>query len=213
MVSTMDEVMREPHFRVVIFGSARIREGTHQYKQIYALAKRVGELGLDLVTGGGPGLMDAAMSGHFDGKKGADVHGIGLQIRLPKEQRDSKHLDIKEEFSRFAPRLDTFVALADVVIVAPGGVGTMLELAYVWQLMQVHQMRKIPIILLGDMWPDFVRWVREWPLKHKLLDRGDVDMLYLAKDSGDAMRLITLAHEQFAKRGRVSPDIPADRPL
>jgi predicted Rossmann-fold nucleotide-binding protein len=135
------------------------------------------------------------------------LHGIGLQIKLPHEQRDSKHLDIKAEFSRFSQRLDTFVALADVVVVAPGGVGTMLELCYVWQLMQVHQTRKLPIILLGDMWPEFVAWVRHWPLKHKMLDKMDVDMLYLAKDSGEAMRIIGAAHDEF-KRG---PSVSAPR--
>lgn len=197
MVASLEQEMHTNHFRVVIFGSARIKEGTKQYKQIYNLAKLIGAEGYDVVTGGGPGLMDAAMSGHFDGRKDSSVHGIGLQIKLPKEQADSKHLDVKAEFSRFSERLDTFMMLANVVVVAPGGVGTLLELLYTWQLMQVKQTCKIPIILLGDMWPEFLAWIKKWPLKHKLLDNVDFDLIYLAKDSGEAMQHIIVAHKEF----------------
>lgn len=198
-MSRIESEMHERHFRVVVFGSARIKPGTRDYNRIYSLARMIGEEGMDLVTGGGPGLMDAAMSGHFAGKKDGNVHGIGLQIRLPKEQHDSRHLDIKQEFSRFSQRLDTFMVLANVVVVAPGGVGTMLELLYTWQLMQVHHTCKLPIVLLGDMWPGFLSWVKRWPLQHGLLDEQDLELLHVAKNCRDAMKIIRKAHELYRK--------------
>ena len=205
MTADLDREITNHHFRVVLFGSARIKEGTKAYRQIYALARMIGAEGFDIVTGGGPGLMDAAMSGHNAGRKDASVHEIGLQIKLPNEQRDSSHFDIKEEFSRFSPRLDTFMLLGNAIVVAPGGVGTLLELAYTWQLMQVQQTCKVPVILLGDMWPEFIAWIKKWPLKHKLLNKEDLDLLYLAKDEQEAMRLVKLAHEIFMRNGTNVP--------
>jgi uncharacterized protein (TIGR00730 family) len=178
--------LRSDHFRVVIFGSARLAKDSKEYELVHDLARRIGQEGMDVVTGGGPGLMDAAMSGHFTGKREGS-HEIGLQIKLPREQQDSSHFDIKAEFSRFSQRLDTFMALANAVVVAPGGVGTLLELLYTWQLAQVKMARTIPIILLGEMWPEFIEWIRKWPLRHKLLDAADLDLLYLATDADDAM--------------------------
>ncbi|MFH0896727.1 MAG: LOG family protein, partial [Candidatus Bathyarchaeota archaeon] len=127
------EGYNKKRFRVVIFGSARLEKGDPNWNLIYDLAKRIAEEDVDIVTGGGPGLMSAASEGHYAGDVGRTIQSIGLQIRLPKEQRDALHLDIRKEFSRFSERLDNFIELANAVIVAPGGVGTMLEFFYTWQ--------------------------------------------------------------------------------
>ncbi len=189
------------HFRVVIFGSARLQPGSHDYKRIYRFAKKIGENGWDVVTGGGPGLMDAAMSGHFAGRRDNRAHEIGLQIRLPREQIDSRHFHVKKEFARFSDRLDTFMMLANVAVVAPGGVGTLLELLYTWQLIQVHHTVRIPIILMGDMWPEFVDWIKKWPLKQRLLDPQDVDLLYCAENDDQALEIIQQAYDEFKAGG------------
>ena len=100
------------HFRVAIFGSARIKPNDPRYKQIYSLAKRIASAGFDVVTGGGPGIMEAANKGHREGrKKGKHVHSFGLNIMLPMEQSANKHLDIKKDFKRFSERLDYFMNL------------------------------------------------------------------------------------------------------
>jgi len=151
MSPNIREEIMEDNFRVVIFGSARIKEGTKEYERIFNLARMIGKEGMDVVTGGGPGLMDAAMSGHNVGRKDGKGHEIGLQIKLPHEQQDSKHFDVKEEFERFSDRLDTFASLANVIVVAPGGIGTALELFYTWQLAQVNHTCKTPIILVGNI--------------------------------------------------------------
>ena len=197
MKADSSEEYSKKRFRVVIFGSARIERGDPNWNLIYDLAKKIAEEGIDVVTGGGPGLMEAASEGHYAGDIGKNVQSIGLQIKLPKEQRDSLHLDIKKEFYSFSDRLDNFIELANAVIVAPGGVGTMLEFLYTWQLMQVKMIVDIPIILLGDMWLDFIHWIREWPLKNELLKQEDVDMLCLVSDNENALTIIKKVHNKF----------------
>lgn len=184
------------HFRVVIFGSARIKPESPHYQLIRSLAEQIAQEGMDVVTGGGPGLMDAASRGHFEGRKGNDVHTIGLQIHLPHEQMDSSHLDIKKEFLHFTNRLDTFLQLSDCIVVAPGGVGTLLELFFAWQLMQVGHRPKMPIILLGEMWPDLLEWLRRWALREHLLDPIDMDVLHIAKTVPEAMSIINKTRNQ-----------------
>ena len=194
-----DKVYEEEHFRVAIFGSARIKKGDPNYKLIFNLAKMISSAGMDIVTGGGPGLMTAASEGHHAGRKGKNIHSIGLMINLPKEDIEATHLDIKKEFNRFSSRLDNFMRLSNAVVVAPGGVGTLLELIYTWQLMQVKHICNVPIILFGDMWFDLVRWIKRWPLKNKLLDIEDLELLFLAKDRRDAFKIIEEAYEGHRK--------------
>jgi len=89
--------------------------------------------------------------------------------------------------------------LSKVIVVSPGGVGTLLEFFYAWQLVQVKQVCNIPIILLGRQWPDLIKWLEKYPLKNKFLDKGDMNLLFLAKDSKDAIKMIDRAHEEFKK--------------
>ncbi|GAG52460.1 unnamed protein product, partial [marine sediment metagenome] len=168
------------HFRVAIFGSARIKPNDPRYKQIESLAMMIAKEGIDVVTGGGPGIMEAANKGHQEGGKGKKVHSFGLNIKISKEQMANKHLDIKKDFKRFSGRLDHFMYLSNAVVVAPGGIGTMLELLYTWQLVQVKHICSIPIILLGPLWPDFIKWVEKWPLKKGLISPEDMHTIFLA---------------------------------
>lgn len=189
-------------FRVVIFGSARIKPGDSIYEQVRRLAKLLGREGMDVVTGGGPGLMEAANLGHREGRE--DPHSMdvssksyGLNIKLPFEEGANPHVDIKHEFDLFSERLDHFMHLANAVVVAPGGVGTLLELAYTWQLIQVEHMSNIPIVLLGDMWKDFLRWVKDWPLEKRLIDPEDYEMLFLVRNCDEAFEVMREAHREF----------------
>ncbi len=200
MKSETEDELNKKRFRVAIFGSARIESGDPNWYLIYDLAKRIAGEGMDIVTGGGPGLMDAASVGHYAGDINRKAQSIGLQIKLPKEQKDSSHIDIIKDFSRFSSRLDNFMELANVVIVAPGGIGTLLELFYTWQLMQVKMLSHIPIILLGDMWPDLVLWIKKWLLKNKFLEQKDVDLLHLVDNYEDALDIIKKEYMLTLKR-------------
>ena len=198
--NNIDEELYRKHFRVTIFGSARIDEDDPAYDQIYQLAKLIAAEDIDIVTGGGPGIMNAACKGHQDGRKTDDTHSIGLNICIPQEQQPNRHLDIKKEFDRFSNRLDTFMVLSDAVVVAPGGIGTLLEFAYTWQLVQVKQICNIPIILLGKQWAEFLKWVKMYPQKRGMLTNKDVDRLFLAKNYVDAFEIIKKFYEGY-KRG------------
>ena len=146
--------------------------------------------------------MDAASRGHYAGRKGNMVHSLGLTIWLPKEQKEGFHLDIKKEYSRFSKRLDNFMALSNLVVVAPGGVGTLLEFLYTWQLIQVGHICDMPIILVGKMWRGLIQWVKKWPLKHSFMNKKDLDTIFFADNSKEAMKIINKAYEHYKKGGK-----------
>jgi uncharacterized protein (TIGR00730 family) len=188
------------HFRVAIFGSARTKKGEKTYKQVHTLAKMIAKEEMDLVTGGGPGLMDAASRGHHLGRKDKPngSHSIGLTINLPNEQTGGYHLDIQKDFDKFSGRLDTFMKLSNVVVVAPGGIGTVLELFYTWQLLQVkHICDNVPIILLGPMWKGLIDWMKKQPMKKKLISPKDLENIFLVNTCAGAMKIINRAKEEF----------------
>lgn len=169
------------HYRVAIFGSARIKEGDREYGEVRRIAQGLAALGYDVVTGGGPGLMQAANDGHRS--VASEALSIGLNIKLPREQLPNPFLDIKREFDRFSNRLDTFMSLSDAVVVAPGGIGTLLELFYVWQLVQVGLACKTPIILFGEIWRPLLRWLNEEVLRRGYIDAADLQGVFLVEDS------------------------------
>jgi len=145
------ELKKKDRFRVTIYGSARIHKGDEIYESVYDLSKRIGKQGYDIITGGGPGIMEAANAGHNEGDKDNKAESIGLRIELAFEQTVNDYVELKTNFARFAERLETFAQLSNVFIIAPGGVGTMLEFFYTWQLVQVKKLEYKPIILVGTM--------------------------------------------------------------
>lgn len=181
------------HYRVTIFGSARIKEGDIIYQDVFRIAEGLAELGFDIVTGGGPGLMQAANAGHKS--VSTDTHSIGLNIRLPFEQEANKYLDLKKDFDRFSERLDTFMSLTDAVVVAPGGIGSLLELFYAWQLVQVQHICETPIILFGDMWAGLLKWLRSEVLERRLFDTQDLHNLFHLTSVEKVIQFIKRFHE------------------
>lgn len=197
----LTDAIADKHFRVSIFGSAQPEKSDPVYREVYELAKEIGELGFDIVTGGGPGLMEAANAGHQDGSAGKDSHSIGLTIRLPFEAEANTHLDIRKHFTRFSNRLDTFMILSQVCVVAPGGVGTCLEFFYTWQLTQVDHICNVPIILYGDMWEGLLEWLKDVPLAQGLIGERDMDNLLFVKDRATVIRKITQLYEIYEQEG------------
>lgn len=196
---TIEKELKKDEFRVTIFGSARIKPNDKIYKQVFALAKEIGKHHFDIVTGGGPGLMEAANAGHKAGEKNHQSDSIGLIIKLPWEAKKNKHLDIKKKFNKFSNRLDHFMALSSAAVIMPGGIGTILEIFYTWQLIQVKHIDPIPIILIGKMWEGLIQWVKKHPVKNGLISPGDLDHIHIAKNNKEAMKIILKSYETFKK--------------
>lgn len=204
-LNILNEKRRKGRFRVAIYGSARVKEGDKVYKQIFSLAKRIGKKGYDIVTGGGPGLMEAANAGHIEGDKDEKAESIGLNIKLSFEQKINHYVELQKEFKRFAERLETFTSLSHVFVITPGGIGTMLEFFYTWQLVQVGKLEFKPIILVGEMWRRLIYWVIDYALKDNLLSSSDFDYIYIAKNNTEAMQLIDEFNRQFKENGVLKP--------
>src|SRR6185295_13014769 len=120
------------------------------------VAKALAALGCDIITGGGPGLMQAA-------NQGVDAAGsksMGIRVDLPFEQEVNPFVELAYEHRTFFTRLHHFVLASDAFIVAPGGIGTVLETFMVWQLLQVKHLEPMPLILVGNMWPGLIEWAR-----------------------------------------------------
>jgi hypothetical protein len=193
------ESLRSGRYRVVIFGSARVKPEDILYKEVFNFAKKIGGLGCDIITGGGPGLMEAANAGHQAGTpdKLNPSLSIGLNIRLPREQNPNPELDVVENHERFSTRLDEFMMLSNIVVITPGGIGTLLELFYTWQLLQVKQLTNTPIILVGQMWKGLLEWIRENPLQHKYLDPLDMDLIIHVDTYDEAFNEVMGAYAKF----------------
>ena len=189
--------LKEGSFRVAIFGSARIKRNDPTYKLVYTLAKMIGKEGMDIVTGGGSGLMTAANAGHNMGDKMKRADSVGLPLATERTKKPNPHLEVKKEFKYFSDRLDTFMILSNVVVVTPGGIGTLLELYYTWQLLQVKQICNTPIILLGDMWVDLIGWMKKNQLKRHLVSKKDFEFVFLAKNASEAFKIIVNLHEKW----------------
>lgn len=190
---------KRKRFRVSIFGSARIKKNDPVYKQVHKLAKMLGEHGVDVVTGGGPGIMEAANTGHSAGSKRSKATSYGLNIKLPHEQFINPGVQTYRTFKRFSSRLDNFMLLSNAVVVAHGGVGTLLELFYTWQVLQVEHICHIPIILMGEQWHGLIDWLENQPLRRKYFEKKDLELLFFANTSEEAMRIIEDAHKEFKK--------------
>ena len=146
------------YYRVTIFGSSRMQEGDPLYDDVRSLARELASMGCDIVTGGGPGLMQAANEGESLGDPGGNTRSYGLNIDVPHEQEANPFVDKAYMHRTFFSRLHHFVRLSNAFVVVPGGIGTTLEALMIWQLCQVRHVHDLPLVLVGDMWQQLVAW-------------------------------------------------------
>lgn len=201
IVADLDGLVTEigsDYYRVSIFGSARIKPESDEYKRVYTLAKELAKRGVDIVTGGGPGLMEAANAGAKDGS--TQARSFGLHIELPFETDTNSHLDVKYQHRRFSSRLDEFMRISHAVVITPGGIGTLLELFYTWQLMQVDHISARPMILMGDMWKGLMDWLEQFPVQAKLMDQSDFDRLIFAESWEQVIQRLEPSIKEFYKQ-------------
>jgi len=188
---------RRDRYRVTIFGSARAKPGTVAYDETKRVAKALAEMGCDIITGGGPGLMQAA-------NEGVDLAGearsMGIRVDLPFEQEVNPFVELAFEHRTFFTRLHHFVLASDAFIVAPGGIGTVLETMMIWQLLQVRHLERTPLIMVGKMWTGLVEWVREAMLSFEtpLINPEDVGIPVCVANSDEAIAIIR-SHKEAQK--------------
>lgn len=185
-------------YRVTIFGSARAQPGTFVYDEVKRVAAALAEMGCDIITGGGPGLMQAANEGAASVNAPERNRSVGIRVDLPFEQEVNPFVEQAFEHKTFFTRLHHFVLTSDAFIVAPGGIGTVLELMMVWQLLQVRHVHDTPLILVGKMWADLVEWARAHLLtcQPPLANPADVNIPLCVNSADEA---ITLIREHHAK--------------
>jgi uncharacterized protein (TIGR00730 family) len=176
------------------FGSARTPPDDPDYKLARETARIVGESGLAVITGGGPGIMEAANRGAKD----AGALSVGLNIELPFEQGGNPHCDIALEFHYFFARKIMFVRYASGFVVFPGGFGTMDELWEALTLIQTEKITEFPVILVGtDYWRGLVDWVTERMLSEGNISPADLELLTLTDDPLEVRDLLmSAAHRQ-----------------
>lgn len=191
---------RRERFRVTIFGSARIAPGSPGYAITRDVARSLAEMGCDVVTGGGPGLMQAANEGAAAASDGS--RSVGISIELPFEQSVNEFVGQAFEHKTFFTRLHHFVLTSDAFLVAPGGIGTVLETFMIWQLLQVRHLENVPLVLVGAMWPGLLEWARGSMLGDPALaDREDMSIPRCAPTADEAVAIIREHHQRWHAEG------------
>ena len=194
---------KRDRYRVSIFGSARVDPNHWVYQAVRDLSAELTRLGCDIVTGGGPGLMQAANEG---AASAGAPESIGIRIELPFEQDVNPFVSHAFEHGTFFTRLQHFVIASDAFIVVPGGIGTVLETLMVWQLLQVRHMHDVPLILVGKMWRGLVDWSTTAMLDPRLPLAGPEDMkIPVCVDTADdAIAMVRDLHARWSaqQKGR-----------
>jgi uncharacterized protein (TIGR00730 family) len=187
---------KKERYRVTIFGSARAKPGTIAYDEVKRVAAALAEFGCDIVTGGGPGLMQAANEGAESANAPERSRSVGIRVDLPFEQDVNPFVVQAFEHKTFFTRLHQFVLMSDAFVVAPGGIGTVLELMMVWQLLQVKHVEKAPLIVVGKMWAGLLDWARTQLLnaEHPLASPEDMEIPQFVNTADDAIELIRRHH-------------------
>lgn len=177
---------------VSIFGSARTQPNHAYYKKTEEIARLLSDAGFSVISGGGPGVMEAANKGAFYGKSPS----VGLNIQLPHEQHDNPYQNISQTFQHFFVRKVMFVKFASAYVVMPGGFGTLDELMEALTLVQTGKTRRIPIILVGsEFWRGMLDWFRQTLLAEGMINPQDLDLIQLIDNSEEVVNAIFSHYE------------------
>ena len=177
---------------VTIFGSARTKPEDPYYEMCVDLSRRLSDAGFAVISGGGPGIMEAANKGAFEGSSPS----VGLNIELPHEQRNNPWQNISLTFRHFFARKVAFVKYADAYVVYPGGFGTMDELSEVLTLIQTGKTRHIPVILVGTtFWRGLLEWIRVQMAGSGMIEPGDLNLVQLIDEPANIVDAIFAFYE------------------
>jgi uncharacterized protein (TIGR00730 family) len=194
---------RRDRYRVTIFGSARVDPGHWVYGAVRDVSAELTRLGCDIVTGGGPGLMQAANEGvKLADPEGRQQKSVGIRVELPFEQDVNAFVTEAFEHKTFFTRLHHFVLVSDAFIVTPGGIGTVLETLMVWQLLQVRHLHDTPLILAGHFWDGLLDWAKAAMLRPDapLVSPEDLAIPQVLPDGPSIVRAIRDHHARWKAR-------------
>lgn len=194
MAEFIDSTERLSNIRpaVTIFGSARTRPEDPYYQICVDLARRLSDEGFAVISGGGPGIMEAANKGAYEGSSPS----VGLNIELPHEQRSNPWQNISLTFRHFFARKVAFVKYADAYVVFPGGFGTMDEVSEVLTLMQTGKSRRIPVILVGtSFWSGLLEWIRTQMAGNGMISPEDLNLVQLIDEPANIVDAIFAFYE------------------
>jgi uncharacterized protein (TIGR00730 family) len=178
---------------VSIFGSARIDESHPAYAQAREVGKRLAQAGFAVVTGGGPGVMEAANRGAQEG----GGLSVGFNIQLPHEQRSNPYVDLGLTFNHFYVRKTMFVKAAEGFVIFPGGFGTLDELFESLTLIQTGKVLHFPVALFeSGFWQPLLDWIDRKPLAQGMVSPGDVALMRVTDDPGEAVEMIVAGYER-----------------
>jgi len=177
---------------VSIFGSARTNRDHPDYKSAEEIARLLSDSGFAVISGGGPGIMEAVNKGGFMGKSSS----IGLNIQLPHEQSDNEYQDVALHFRHFFSRKVMFVKYASAYVVLPGGFGTLDELAEILTLVQTGKTRRIPIILVNEpFWRGLLDWLKETLCEEGTISPEDLDLMRICNEPAEVVDAIFAHYE------------------
>jgi uncharacterized protein (TIGR00730 family) len=191
---------RRDRYRVTIFGSARVDPNHWVYAAVRDLSAELTRLGCDIVTGGGPGLMQAANEGvKLADPDGSRQQSMGIRIELPFEQDVNAFVTQAYEHKTFFTRLHHFVLVSDAFVVTPGGIGTVLETLMVWQLLQVRHLHDVPLILAGRFWDGLIDWANTQMLRPEipLVSPADLKIPQVLPDGPSIVQALREHHAQW----------------
>jgi uncharacterized protein (TIGR00730 family) len=178
---------------VAIFGSARVAADSSEYASAREVARRFADVGWAVVTGGGPGVMEAANRG---AKEGGGL-SVGLNIELPHEQHANPYLDIEYTFDHFYVRKVCFVKPSEGFVIFPGGFGTLDELYEALTLIQTGKVLHFPVVLYGrDYWQEMLDWIRDELLADGMISPNDLELLYATDDVDEVVHLVVECYER-----------------
>jgi len=181
------ETLGDTYPAVTVFGSARVKPGDETYEKAVEIARKLAQSGFHIITGGGPGIMEAANKGAREG----GGKSIGLQIRLPLEQQANPFANVKLEFQYFFVRKVMFVKYGQAYIGMPGGFGTLDEIFEALTLIQTRRIKPFPVILVGkDYWGGMLKWVRSVLLPSGYISAEDLDLVDVLDDPDEIVHTI-----------------------
>ncbi len=177
---------------VTMFGSARVRPESPYYELTERTARLLSDSGFSVISGGGPGIMEAANKGAFFGKSPS----VGLNIQLPHEQQNNPYQDISQTFRHFFARKYMFVRFASAYVVMPGGFGTLDELMEALTLIQTGKARKIPLILVcSEFWGPMIDWFKDRLVGEGMVDAEDINLIQLIDEPEKVVEAIFKHYE------------------